>query len=99
MSKVVEFATFNLKKGVSVSDFLLVSEKFNSGFLSVQKGYISRELLASKDIWADLVVWESMEDAQNAVKEFYKNSLVEEYMSFIEENSGDLLHFSVEKIY
>lgn len=37
MSNIVEFASFNLRKGASVSDFLLVSDKFNSIFLSMQK--------------------------------------------------------------
>lgn len=45
ISNVVEFASFNLKKEVSVSDFIIVSDKFNSVFLSTQKGYIFRKLL------------------------------------------------------
>ena len=45
MSNIVELVSFNLKKGVSIPDFLLVSDKFNRDFMSVQKGYISRKLL------------------------------------------------------
>jgi len=37
MSNIVKFASFNLKKGASVSDYLLVTDKFNSVFLSAQK--------------------------------------------------------------
>ena len=66
MSNVVEFASFNLKEGVSVSDFLLVSDKFNICFLSTQRGYISRKLLLAGEMWADSVLWETIEDALEA---------------------------------
>ena len=99
MSNIVEFASFKLKKEVSISEFLLVSDKFNAEFLSIQKGYISRELLANDELWCDLVIWETMVDAQNAVKEFYKSTIATEYCSFMEENVGDLIHFSVKKSY
>ena len=99
MSNVVELASFHLKKEVSLPDFFLVSDKFNNEFLSVQKGYISRKLLVNGEKWVDLVIWETMEDAQNAVKEFYNSNLALEYASFMVENEGDLLHFSIEKSY
>ena len=68
MSHIVELVSFNLKKDVSVPDFLLVSDKFNQDFMSGQKGYISRKLLVKGDTWTDLVLWESIEDAKNAAK-------------------------------
>ena len=55
--------------------------------------------LVDGEKWLDLVVWETMEDAQNAVKEFYNSDLALEYASFMVENEGDLLHFSVQKSY
>ena len=97
MSNVVEFVSFNLKKGASVSDFLLVSDKVNSVFLSTQKGYISRKLLLVGEMWADYVLWETMEDALNALKTCYENAVACEYMSFIE--NVKLLHLSVERSY
>jgi hypothetical protein len=99
MTNIIEFATFTLKEGVSIPDFLLISDKFNNEFLSLQKGYISRKLLFSNKMWSDLVVWKTMEDAQNAVKEFYKSAAAMEYASFMNEDNGELLHFSVKKSY
>ena len=99
MSNVVELASFNLKEGVSLPDFFLASEKFNDGFLSKQKGYISRKLLVNEKTWLDLVIWETMEDAQNAVKAFCNSDLAHEYGSFMVEDDGELVHFSVEKSY
>ena len=99
MSNVVEFASFNLKKGVSVSDFLLVSDKFNSVFLSAQKGYISRELLFSEEMWDDSVLWETMEDALKAFKTVDEDSVACKYMSFMDEDSIKVLHLPVERSY
>jgi len=99
MPNVVEFVSFKLKKGVFVSDFLLVSDKFNRGFLALQKGYIFRKLLVDGEMWADLVLWETMDDARNAVKAFQKDAVANEYMSFLNGNSCKLHHLSVERNY
>jgi hypothetical protein len=99
MSNVVEFVSFNLKKGTAVSDFLLVSDKFNSVFLSTQKGYISRKLLLVGDMWADSVLWETMEDALKAFNTADENAVACEYVSFLEEESIKVLHLSVERSY
>lgn len=99
MTNVVEFASFNLKKGASVSDFLLVSDKFNSVFLSKQKGYISRKLLHGGEMWADSVLWETMEDALNAFKAADEDAVACEYMSFLEKKSIKVLHLPVERSY
>ena len=97
MANAVEYVSFNLKKGASVPDFLLTSEKMNAGFLSAQKGYISRKLIVDGEIWADWVLWETMEDALNAAKAFGENAVDCEYLSFIE--NCDMHHFSVEQSY
>lgn len=97
MSNAVEFVSFTLKKEVSVPDFLLASDKMNSEFLSVQKGYISRKLLVDGETWADLVLWETMGDAQNAAKICQDDSFALEYFSFIE--NIDFHDFAIEQSY
>ena len=99
MSNVIEFASFNLKKGASVSDFLLVSDKFNSVFLSAQKGYISRKLLLCGEMWADSVLWETMEDALNAINTANENAVACEYLSYLDGESTKALNLSVERSY
>ena len=99
MSNIVEFASFNLMKGASVSDFLLVSDKFDSVFLSAQKGYISRKLVLCGEMWADYVLWETMEDALKALNIANENAIACEYVSFMDEESIKLLHFSIERSY
>jgi len=97
MHNAVEFVSFNLKEGASAEDFLLASDKMNDGFLAKQKGYVSRKLLVKDEIWADWVLWETMDDALNAADAFGKNEADCEYMSFIENCS--MSHFLVEKSY
>lgn len=99
MSNAVEFVAFNLKEGISVSDFLLVSDKFNAEFLSKQKGYISRKLLLEGEKWADFVLWETVEDIQNAYKAAEKDRVACEYVSCLDPNNCKGNFFTIEKDY
>jgi hypothetical protein len=99
MSKAVEFSAFKLKKGVFISDFLRIADEFNEGFLSKQKGYISRQLLVENEKWADYVLWETIEDIHNAFKVAESDSVAGEYLSCINLNTCVTNLFSVEKEY
>ena len=101
MTHIVQFPAFILKKGVSVSEFLPVAEKFHRELVSKQKGYISHKLLVSGDKWYDLVTWESMEDTENAFKAIYENAAAAEYIALIEQIGTDdeIPLFSVVKDY
>ncbi len=55
MSNVLWFITYQLKKDVSIEDFLRASEQCNKEVLSRQKGFISWEVLRDGDTWVDLV--------------------------------------------
>lgn len=101
MPNIVEFPSFYIKKGISEPEFLLAHEKFHREFISKQKGYISHTLLVNDGKWSDLVVWDSMEDCQNAFKAIYENVTAVEYMALIEDASDDddIPLFSVVKNY
>lgn len=99
MANTVEFASFNLKKGASVSEFLLVSDRFNRVFLSMQKGYISRKLLRDGEMWADSVLWETMEDVHMAYNNADGDAAASEYLSFMDEQSVKVLFLPVERSY
>ena len=99
MSNVVELVSFKLKEGSSVADFLVASDKFNEDFVSKQKGYISRKLLNYGEVWSDLVIWETMEYAQNAAKAIHESPAAGVYLPFLDANSIEMHHHSVEKSY
>ena len=100
MSNAVFYVSFNLKKGASVSDFLLAAEKLNNEYISKQKGYISWKQLVDGETWADLITFETMED----VKKFEADSdnageLAEKFYSFINFNSCKQNYFTIERSY
>ena len=99
MSNVVEFVSFKLNEGVSEQQFLAASDEFNAGFLSLQKGFINRKLLKNEDTWADLVLWETMEDAMNAVKAIEQSLSAKPYCEYIDENSCNMRHLTIVKSY
>lgn len=97
MSNAVWFISFKLKKGVSVEDFLLASEKCHNEVLSKQKGFISWEVLRNDDTWVDLVKWETEQDAKKAETAGAGNPAAREFYSFINMNSCKLQLYSIEK--
>ena len=99
MSNAVMFITFKLKEGASVPDFLCASEKLNSEAFSKAKGFISWKQLIDGETWADLLMWETMDDAKNSMEACETNSLVNEFCSFIDQESVKHHLFSVAKSY
>ena len=99
IANAIEFVSFNLKEGASVPDFILASDKMNTEFLMARKGYISRQLIISGELWADYVLWETMEDALDAAEAFGEHDADRAYMSFLDMESIDMHHFYVEKSY
>ena len=95
MSNAVVYISFSLIEGASVSDFLLAAEKLNSEFMSQQNGYISWKLLVEGDTWADVLTWETMEAAQNAMEAGCSYPLSGEYFSFLNQESVKTHMYSI----
>ena len=99
MSNVVEFVTFKVKEKVTEQQLLKASDECNTGFLALQKGYIYRKFMKKDDTWADMVLWETMEDAMNAANAAPQYPAASPYFECIEENSCIMQHWNVEKSY
>ena len=99
MSNAVMFISYKLAKDVSAQDFLLASEKVNGDFMSKQKGYISWKVLVDGDMWADLLTWETKEDAQNAMAAGGANANNQKFFALLDPESVKMQIFSVEKSY
>ena len=100
MSNVVMFISFNLVKGASVPDFLQASEELSNGYMSKQKGFVSWKQLVEGDLWADLLTWETMEDAKRILEPpTSPNPLAEKFYSFLNMESCKVHLFTVEKSY
>ena len=99
MSKAVMFISYKLATGASASDFLLASEKVHSAFMSKQKGYIAWQVLVDGDTWADVLTWETMDDAQNAMAAGSADAANQAFFAFLDEESVKMQIFTVEKSY
>ena len=99
MSNAVMFISYKLAKDVSAQDFLLASEKVNNDFMSKQKGYISWKVLVDGDVWADLLTWETKEDAQNAMAVGGANADNQKFFALLDSESVKMQIFTVEKSY
>jgi len=99
MPNAVYFVSFKLKKGASVQDFLLAAEKLNNEYMSKQKGYISWQQFVDGETWADMITFETMDDAKRVSNPSGTNDLAEKFYSFINLNSCKAHLFTVEKSY
>ncbi len=80
----VEWAAFSLAPGVQEETLLEASAKLQAEFLDSQKGFIRRELLrGANGHWADLVYWESEEDAKAIVEAAFKSPVCVEYFKLM----------------
>ncbi len=99
MSKAVMFITFKLAKGASVPEFLRASEKLNDVHMSKQKGYISWKQLREGELWADLITWETAEDAQKILEPREPSEEMAAFYSFLDGDSCKVQLFTEEKSY
>jgi hypothetical protein len=96
MARVHIYHSYKLKGGKSEQDFLRVAEKFSNDSSLKTKGFVSWTLLKDGDMWADILVYESMEDFKNATGSIHKNPLVHELGSFFDISSIIEHRFTVE---
>ncbi len=83
--KIIEIATINLLPGKTEQDLLRASDKFQQNFVNNLKGFISRELVHVKDNeYADIVHWESMEDAKAVLTQEMSSDACMEFFSLME---------------
>ena len=99
MSNAVMFITYKLAKDVSTQDFLFASEKVKDLFLSKQKGYISWKVLVDGDTWADMLTWDTKEDAGNAMAAGGANADNQKFFALLDPESVKMQVFTVEKSY
>ncbi len=97
MQKVVFFNTYELKKGVSVPDFLVSVEELVDGYISKQQGYISFDLLADDDTWADSTTFETMADAKSFAEASCPNDLAKNFYAFINLSTCKSHFYTTEK--
>ncbi len=90
---ILEFVKFKLKKDTKKEDFLKETRAIHDLFLKKQDGFISRKTAFSNNEYCfDLVEWEDMEKAKNAIKSFEIFEGGERWMNMIDIESVEMEH-------
>lgn len=90
---VLELVLYKLNEGVSREQFLDTNVAA-AAWLSVQPGFVSRDLVydADGDRWVDVVWWETMESAHTAAERALTSESCSPLFALIEMDSALMLH-------
>ncbi len=90
--QIAEIVTFSLNEGVSDADYLALSEA-TKDYVTGAAGFVTRQLSKSEDgIWTDYIVWDSMENAQEAAKGFMEQAFAPALVGAINAETMTLRH-------
>ncbi|MBB5765978.1 hypothetical protein [Xanthomonas euroxanthea] len=82
--RVVEWAEFGLKSGISETELLQAAARMQQGFLAAQAGYVSRQLLVlGQGRYADQIVWQSHDAASAAMVDAAENVACRDYFALM----------------
>lgn len=87
MAYVHIYHSYKLKEGKSEQDFLRIAEKFSNEPSLKTKGFISWTLLNYGEMWADILIYESMDDFRNATEKIHEIPWFHELTSFFDNES------------
>lgn len=99
MANAVMLINFKLADGVSEADFLQTTEKVHNEFMSKQKGYISWRQLLDCSGWADMITWETMDDAKNAISASENDAASGAFFAMLDMESVKIHIYEVKKDY
>jgi len=84
-------------EGACVPEFLLAVQKIHDEMLSKKPGFVSWKVFQDGGTWADLVTWETMDDAMAAEKDEEPNAAAQAFGAFIDCSSLKRQAYSVAK--
>lgn len=89
MPKTSWIFSYKLKKNVSAEQFTALTQQLHDEVISRAKGFISWEhyLQTSNNMWTDFVLWETEEDAQNAMTVGQGKEITEQFYACIQMNT------------
>jgi hypothetical protein len=83
----VEYMHFNLIEGANPDDFLRETLAVDS-ILENYKGFVARHLARNSDgSWVEVVYWETLKDAEEALPRFVKDERTKGFLSLVDSES------------
>jgi hypothetical protein len=96
MKNVFEIVSYSLSDDQKEQEFLRASHKVQNEALPKIEGFMGRKILKNANgIFCDIVMWKSMEDAQNALEAVMKSEVCLAMFSFIHQKSIQMSHFNI----
>jgi hypothetical protein len=95
MKKIFEIVSYKLNNSNDEKSFLSASAKMQE-FLPGISGFIGRKVLKNNaNEFCDLVMWESMESAKNALQVIMKHEVCTTTFAYIDEKSINMQHYDI----
>lgn len=93
MQSAIEIVTFKLRQGVTEHDLVTASEQ-SQVFVANLPGFQYRSLSyeIERNLWNDVIYWDSMEEAKQASKQFAANEQCQALIALIDRDSVDIQH-------
>ena len=79
--------SYKLKKNVSAEQFIARTKKLHDEVISKADGFISWEHYVQDAVWTDFVLWETAEDAENALTAGQRKEVTEDFYACIQMNT------------
>ncbi len=94
MKYIIEVVTFNIKNDVCVDKLLKASNKFEVMLRREVPGFVKRTLTkhCEKELWVEMLWWNSMTEAENALEIAPKTIEFENYNSLLEEEGSEIYY-------
>lgn len=93
-NQVIEVVTFQLKPGVTASQFAPIDKAVADQHVSKQPGFISRESAAGKDgSWLVVVHWKSVKDADASMSSFSSAPAAQPFMSKLQADTMKMVRY------
>lgn len=90
-NSVIEIAEIKLAKGKTEADLVKAAERLRAEFLFKQRGFLTHDLVRrADDAYSDIVRWESMADAEAAMKNAETSPVCGVYFSHMDIDPDDL---------
>lgn len=93
---IQEMVSFKTKSDVSDMEVLMAAAR-SQQVIQHYAGFKRRQLLRMEDHWLDLVIWESLGEAQAAASQAMKNPECLAFFNLIDEHSIDLKYATIVK--
>lgn len=94
---VVEIATFELARGVTIADFTPVDARVEAEHVSKQPGFVSRETGATETGWVAIVHWTGAEAAQASMDSFADAPAAADFMRMMDAATMSMTRYDLTK--